>query len=71
MYLISFDFISIDVNLIGHDGETPLHTAARYEIPDNSDPTNTVQNTITYLVSHQANLSKRDNHGELPVNFHA
>ncbi len=34
-YLTSPYFILIDVNLVGHDGQIPLHTAARYEILHN------------------------------------
>lgn len=55
-----FFFSQIDVNLLGRDGETPLHTAARYESLSNI-------NTISYLVSHQANLSKKDNHSKQEI----
>ncbi|CAF1052332.1 unnamed protein product [Rotaria sordida] len=55
---------------------------ARYEILDNNDTMNVhnksitmlpsiEQNIITYLVSHRADLSKRDNHGRTPLHHAA
>lgn len=62
-------FIRTDVNLIGRDGETPLHTAARYQ----TSPINRVDLTdlIQYLVTHQANLTKRDNQGRTALHYSA
>ncbi|CAF3639839.1 unnamed protein product [Rotaria socialis] len=71
-----------DVNLVGRDGETPLHTAARYEILSHNSilndhtkliamPPSIEQNVITYLVSCQADLSKKDYHGRTPLHHAA
>ncbi|CAF2042757.1 unnamed protein product [Rotaria magnacalcarata] len=71
-----------DVNLVGRDGETPLHTVARYEILSrnsiSNDHTKLIttspsieQNVIAYLVSCQADLSKTDYHGRTPLHHAA
>ncbi|CAF3667628.1 unnamed protein product [Rotaria sp. Silwood1] len=39
----------IDVNLVGRDGETPLHTAARYEILHNNNTVNVYNKSITMV----------------------
>ncbi|CAF4326437.1 unnamed protein product, partial [Adineta steineri] len=46
-----------DINLAGYNGETSLHTAARYDISDNLS-------SVDFLISYQADLCKRDNYGE-------
>ena len=51
---------SLDVNLPGRDGETPLHTAVQDE---RSDPI-PGENILRYLVSHRADLSQGDDYGQ-------
>ncbi|CAF3986350.1 unnamed protein product [Adineta steineri] len=46
-----------DINLAGYNGETSLHTAARYDLSDNLS-------SVNFLISYQADLCKRDNYGE-------
>ncbi|CAF0772592.1 unnamed protein product [Adineta ricciae] len=55
-----------DVNLAGLNGETPLHTAARY-----TQTKLTRENAITCLVNYQADISKRDYYGRTPLHHAA
>jgi hypothetical protein len=49
------------VNLIGRDGQIPLHTAARYNTVCLTQDT---QNAISYLIIQHADLLQRDDHGK-------
>ncbi|UJR22073.1 hypothetical protein I4U23_025139 [Adineta vaga] len=59
-----------DVNLVGLNGETPLHTAARYESSTIQTKFST-ENPIACLVAYQADISKRDNYGRTPLHHAA
>ncbi|CAF1033351.1 unnamed protein product, partial [Didymodactylos carnosus] len=54
--------VYLDVNVIGHDGETPLHMVSRHEKPSDLDNTNQM-GVIEYLYTKGAKLSQQDEEG--------